>query len=330
MTDPTATAAAQVASPTAASILGDLRRDLESYIREHKPRGQQVETGASQLYGCVAEAVFRLRGTPSDEPLSWDAEVGTSVHEYLATVRPKVRDGLVVEQRFVFRNVPATVDVIDGPTLIDYKTDKDADDILALTEEKPKWRAQVMIGAGGAREAGYPVEYVAIVVLPRSGSLDDTVVFGPWPYDEAEAVAAAEWAADIDTLVADPDVDPRDHRGMPAFWCYSYCGFASTCRGERPEQADLAELAPVAADYYGAVQAEKAAKARKKILAPHLLGMKGRAGDFTVTTVHNSGREVLDTDRLTEAWRFLHDTAPPTTRSAPFDYPLVKPAKDPS
>lgn len=317
--------------PTADSILADLRHDLETYIREHKPRGQQVETGASQLYGCIAEGIFRLRGEPSQEPLSWDAEVGTAVHEYLATVRPKVRDGVTVERRFVFRNVPATVDYIDLPVLIDYKTDKDADDILGLTEEKPKWRAQVMLGAAGAREAGYQVEYVAIVVLPRSGDLSDAKVFGPWPYDEAEAVAAAAWAGDVDSLAADPDVDPRDHRGMPAFWCWSYCGFAKACRGERPDAPDMDELAPIAEDYDDAMRAEKAAVARKKLLAPHLLVVRdlpdrtGIAGDFKVTAVRNGGRSGPDVEAYEELWRFVHgaDAELPTRRGAPYEYPKV-------
>lgn len=322
--------------PTAAQILTDLRHDLETYIRGHKPRGMQVETGASQLYGCIAEAIFRLRNTPSEEPLSWDAEVGTAVHEFLATVRPKVRDGVIVEQRFVFRNVPATVDYIEQPLLIDYKTDKDADDIVSVVEEKPKWRAQVMLGAAAAREAGYQVEYVAIVLLPRSGDLDDAKVFGPWPYDEAEAVEAAAWAADVDSLAADPDVDPRDHRGMPAFWCWSYCGFAKACRGERPDVPEVAELEPIAADYFEAQQAEKAAAERKKLLAPHLLAVRdmpdrrAKAGAFNVTAVRNGGRTGPDIEALTELWRFVHgpDAEPPTKRGAGFEYPLVSRAKE--
>lgn len=316
--------------PTAESILADLRHDIETYIREQKPRGLQVETGASQLYGCVAEAIFRLRGEPSQEPLSWDAEVGTAIHEYLATVRPKVRDGMIVEQRFVFRNVPATVDCLipAEQILIDYKSDKDADDILGVpVAGKPKWRGQLMVGAAGAREAGYDVRYVAIVLLPRSGDLDDARVLGPWEYDEAEAVAATEWAADADTLALDPDVDPRDHRGMPAFWCRAYCGYAKSCRGELSELPDLDELAPVAADYFAALQAEKDGKARKKELAPLLLGAKGRAGEFTVTTVHNGGQESLDTDALVEAWQFLYDSEPPTKQGKPYSYPLVRRAK---
>jgi hypothetical protein len=258
------------------------------------------------------------------------------MHEYLATVRPKVRDGVIVEQRFVFRNVPATVDYIQLPVLVDYKTDKDADDIIGLTEEKPKWRAQVMLGAAGAREAGYQVEYVAIVLLPRSGDLNDAKVFGPWPYDEQEAIEAAAWAADVDTLAADETVDPRDHRGMPAFWCWSYCGFAKACRGERPDAPELAELAPVAADYFEAQQAEKAAAERKKLLAPHLLAVRdlpdrrARAGDFNVTAVRNGGRTAADMDALTELWRFVHgdDAEIPTKRGAGYEYPKVTRAKN--
>src|SRR4051812_39855921 len=97
--------------PTAETILADFIGDLTAY-EAASPRALQTETGASQVYGCIAEAIYRLRGTEGTERLSWPAVGGKALHAYIAEARAKVRDDIICEQRFVYKNVPASVDCL--------------------------------------------------------------------------------------------------------------------------------------------------------------------------------------------------------------------------
>lgn len=306
---------------TADSILDDFWADLGSH-EAATPRAQQVEIGASQIYGCTAENIFRLRKHDSTERLVWQSVVGKAIHDYAATARFHVREGVIIEQRFTFRDVTATVDYIDPAQrlLIDLKTLDEAVDITDMARKgaKPEWIAQVQLGAAAAIEAGHPVEQVAILLLPRDGDLSDAKVLGPWDYDEQAAIDAAKWASDVEAMAADPDVDPRDHRGKPYFWCREFCPFVSQCRGEQ-EAVELADEYAVPALAYREAQDERdSADARMKALRPILLGRSGKTADgIQVISSAGSSKEVdeLDTDELIEAWRFLHDDEPPPTKT---------------
>jgi hypothetical protein len=300
-------------------ILGDLRADILAYV---SPRSAQTATGASQVYGCIAQAVFRLRGEPVTDPrIGWPALVGNGIHAQLAAIRAAVRPGVICEQQFTFKNVPCTVDYIDPAQrlLLDYKTRNDADAIAVIRQDgpAPAQVAQIQLGMGAARAAGISVDRGGLVFLPRAGdSIDDAYVWGPVDYDEDAALEAAAWSADVDTLAADPGTDPRDHRGKPAFWCYQYCPYARACRGEpAPDPVLSDEVEPIAADYHHAARAEKAAKARMRELRPALLGLSGQAGAYKIIT--SGGRpkttERVDVDSLIGWWKFANPGMPVPT-----------------
>lgn len=297
-------------------ILGDLCADILAYV---SPRSAQTETGASQVYGCTAEAVYRLRGEPAtDARIGWSALVGNGIHAQLAEIRAAARPGVLCEQRFTFKNVPATVDYIDPAQrlLVDYKTKDDAGAIAAVRRDgpKPAQIAQIQLGMAAAREAGIEVDRGALLFLPRSGdSIDDAYVFGPVDYDEQAAIDAAAWSADVDTLAADPDTDPRDHRGKPAFWCYQYCPYVRACRGEAlPEPVLDDETATIAARYHDADMTAKAAKARMEELRPALLGLSGQAGAYKISTTGGNPKteEHPDLDALIGWWKFANPDVP--------------------
>lgn len=292
-------------NPTADSIRADLIADV-TLAASTTPRSLQVETGASQLFGCVAEGIYRLRGVEPAARVSWAAEVGSAIHARLAEHRTRVRPGVIVETSFTFKGVPATVDYLDPDQaiLLDYKTVDSPGDVRSHVKDgvEQEWWAQLHLGACAAQEAGYRVEQVAIVLLPRSGDLDDAAVLGPWEVDETVALEAAAWAGDLDTAAADAGVDPREHRGQPAWWCRAFCGFASVCRGEE-ELPELGELAPVAAEFFAATQARDEGEATRARLRPLLLGARGRAGDYQVTTSGGNEKPAQETDQVElEAW----------------------------
>jgi hypothetical protein len=279
----------------AEQILADFKHDVTAF-EAGTPRAQQTTIGASQLYDCAAKLMFRLRGEPEEPRLSWQAVVGKAIHEYIAAARDAVRGGLVVEERFVFRGVPATVDYIDRAQrlLIDIKTKDTEQDVLDIAAKgaKPEWVAQVHLGAAAAREAGIQVDWVAILVLPRDGDLAGAQVLGPWEFDETEAIDAAKWAGDVDSLAADTTVDPRDHRGKPYLWCREYCGFFKTCRGDEPEPDLSAELVIPALRYREAQDRRDQAVAEMAAIRPHLLGWSGQTGDVTVASSEGRDRTV--------------------------------------
>lgn len=304
-------------TPTSASILDDFAADITAF-EVNTPRALQVETGGSQIYGCVAEAIFRLRGTQPSERLSWQAVVGKAIHEYAATARAKVREGAICEQRFAYRGVPCSVDYLDPEQrlLLDIKTKDDADEVEQMLTGGPSDRqlAQLHLGAAAANSAGYDIAWVGLLCLPRDGELDDARVVGPFEFDQAQADAAAEWSQNVETAAADPDVDPRDHRGQPAFWCYRFCPFVGECRGHEPNAAaDLSELAVPGEAYREAQDARDAAAERMRALRPTLLGAKGRAGRVSISTARGSVTSVdeLAVDELTDLWRYVYGNDAP-------------------
>lgn len=291
---------------TAEQIEADLTADLTAYATG-TDRSQQVETGASQLFDCLARTMFRLRGQPAEKRLAWQADVGNAIHVWIAAAKRKTRPGSVVEQSFVFKGVPATVDFIHDGCLVDWKSKDSAVEVNAMDDEDAAGHLpQLMLGAAAAREAGVRVDQVAVAFLPRSGEF--TVrVFGPYAFDEQAAVAGAEWAANAEQAAAS-DADPRDHRGKPAYWCHAFCEFAKACRGERPAEPDLADLAPVAEEYRAAQDTKDVAAAKMKELRPLVFGASGLAGRVKVTTVPGKSgtKDVEDVGALRELWEFVN------------------------
>lgn len=298
-------------------LIRELHADLLA-AEQNRPRSQQVETGASQALGCRAEAMFRLRGTPETDPrLSWEAYVGSAVHDRLDQARADDAR-YITETRFHYRGVPCTVDLLIDTatkTLCDYKTRNSPADFP--NEPKASWLAQVNLGAMAAREAGIDVAQVAIICLPRSGGFEPEL-FGPYPVDPTVADQAADRVAEMDELAAS-DADPRDYRDERPAFCRSYCGFVTTCRGEpQPEQPLDESIAADAAEYDAARVERDKAQARMSEAREVLLGLSGRAGDWSITTT--GGRDktdhVEDTEQLRDLWRWLYDTEPPTREQA--------------
>ena len=271
------------------------------------------------MYGCTAEAIYRLRKEPVTDPrIGWSALVGNGIHAELATIRAAVRPGVLCEQRFVFKNVPCTVDYIDPAQrlMVDYKSKDDAGAIEAVRKHgpRPAQVAQLQLGMAAARETGVSVDRAALLFLPRSGdTIDGAYVWGPIEFDEQAALDAAAWAADVDTLAADPGTDPRDHRGKPAFWCYQFCAYARACRGEPlPEPALDAEVEQVAAQFHEADLTAKAAKSQMEELRPGLLGLTGVGRRLRISTTGGNPKtnERPDVDALTGWWEFANPGVP--------------------
>jgi hypothetical protein len=285
-----------------------------------RPRSLQVEIGASGLYGCRAASVLRLNGLPeTDARLRWDALVGTAIHGVAEAAAP---EGVLVEERFTFRGVTATIDRFDPATktLTDLKTKNDAAAVAKVRKYGPDDRhvAQVMLGAAALQDAGHKVERVELLYLPRVGDpRTDGYLWSAVP-DREQAEKAAEWAREVTEeaatragLTVAEQVDGlRDE--LPSF-CHAYCPFVTACRGsaEPPAEVDALVEATVA-EYLEADAQEKDAVARKqaarRFLEPYqqLPGLRWQGGNVKQS-------EELDLDRVLEDYRALIGEPPTRT-----------------
>lgn len=202
-----------------------------------RPRSQQTALGASQLLGCRAAAVLRMNEVPAtDARLRWDALVGNAVH---AVAEQAAGSGVLVEQRFCYRGVWATVDRYDPATktLTDIKTKTDRHAIAKVQRYGPskQYKAQVHLGAAALQEAGHAVERVELLFLPRVGEPSDAWVWSDVPNRQV-ADYAAEWAEWVVGVAA-------ERRGRPVVeqveglqderesFCRRYCEYVTACRG---------------------------------------------------------------------------------------------------
>jgi len=301
-----------------ADLIADLAADLLAF-EASRPRAMQVETGASQVGGCRAETVFRLRGTPQSDPrISWQAWVGNAIHERLAAVRGS-DPRYLCEQRFTYRGIPATVDSVDleAKIVVDFKSKDSVDDFPDAP--KPEWLTQVNLGAAGANAAGVEVTHVAVIVLPRAGEFE-AQLFGPYPVDVTLADAAVEWVEETNLLATLPDheLDLAPLRDEPPMFCARYCPYVTACRGvPDPLQPLDADVAAVAAEYDAARIERDRAKARMEQLRGSLVGLKGQAGEWRINTA--GGREkteqVEDTDQIRDWWKFVNGDLPTIERT---------------
>lgn len=211
--------------------------EIERWDRK-RPRSQQVEIGASGLYGCRAAAVLRLnRVEETDARLRWDALVGTSIH---MVAELAAGPGVLVEQRFTYRGVTASVDRYDPTTktLTDIKSKDSVYKVKQVAKHgpRPQQVAQVMLGAAALQEAGYEVERVELLFLPRVGDPSEHYLWSAAP-DRQIADDAADWAAKVDATALDrAHLEPAEMvQGLQdedESFCRRYCAHVTACRGE--------------------------------------------------------------------------------------------------
>lgn len=272
-------------------FLAELRSDLIAYD-ESRPRSQQTELGASDTYECRARALLKLLAVPpSEEKMSWPANVGSAIDGHVGTARCHVNPARLAQLKVSYRGVKCTVDEYDPPTttLTDWKSKEDRGAIADVEKDGPDPSnvGQVMIGAAALREAGYPVTRVRLCYLTRDGDLEDGYVWEA-DFDQAQADAAADWHAEQvaeaapwkDGLAAGgrtPEpMDLVDLRDKPRWWCAEFCEHLSNCRGEDtgldpadPETEDLGRR------FLEAKDAQESADDRRKYYRNLLAPLRG-------------------------------------------------------
>lgn len=210
--------------------------EIEAWDR-NRPRSQQVELGASNAFGCRAAAVLQLNRVPESDPrLRWDSLVGTAIH---LVAQMAAGPGVMAEERFAYRGVTASVDRYDPArkTLTDVKTKDTAAKVRSVARFGPKREhiAQVHLGAAALQEAGYEVERVELLYLPRVGDPKAAYVWDDVP-DRAIADEAVDWIEKANATALDrAHMEPADMvwglQDEAESFCRDYCAHVSLCRG---------------------------------------------------------------------------------------------------
>lgn len=191
----------------------DLVRDevlglLRDRMRAH-PRSQQREIGASEVgTPCTRKLAARLGQIPAVlEVQSWPAYVGTALHaaqeEMLAANNTMWREHnectrWIVEQPVNCgefgdgRQLKGHVDCYDKVTkgVIDWKFPSPSS-VTAMRRKgiSPAYQVQRHLYGRGMKRAGFEVEWVGLLAIPTSGTLDQAY-WDAEPYDESIAEAA--------------------------------------------------------------------------------------------------------------------------------------------
>lgn len=219
-------------------VLDVIRRAMHGQARNH-----QSEPGPSQMGGCERRLGYHLAtgiGNGRTDDGAWRPQVGTAVHAWLDEVfanddasREPGQPRWLSSYR-VTNPVVGTIDIADleQRKAIDFKiTGKTTRDKAARGEVSDKYEVQLDLYALGLINDGYPIETVALLLLPASGSLSEAVWYErPVNLDRArEAVARRDR---IKAMLSVADVE----RVLPVLsttddFCGSCPAFGTYCEG---------------------------------------------------------------------------------------------------
>lgn len=181
--------------------MGDERALLIEGIKAHaskEPRTTQALIGPSEIgTDCDRCLAHKLVGTPHNGWVSWLPIIGTAVHVWLAGMLLTELDGWVSERKVAVgvignRLIWGSCDAfhVERGLVVDFKIV--GANTLKAAKVKPRgqYRVQGHLYGRGWELAGYDVNDVAILHLPRnSPALADSVWWSE-PYDRDLALAA--------------------------------------------------------------------------------------------------------------------------------------------
>jgi hypothetical protein len=202
-------------------------------------RSQQTAIGPSE-YGnpCARRLAYKMLGHPATNTTQdpWARVVGTAVHAWLAWAfgqntelvdgKPRYR----VEQRVnVHPGLAGSADLLDRK--LRCVTDWKIPGLTAVRRARKEgigstYRAQAHAYGVGYRNAGEPVDTVAVVMLPKAGQLDDAYVWTEALMPQV-VTDAAERLANVLTMLVTLNVEDHPDRYLLIPAAESYCSYCS-------------------------------------------------------------------------------------------------------
>lgn len=212
-------------TPDAVDTAVELKSAIIDMIKardQATPRHLQQELGPSEVgHPCMRRLGYGLlqveRSNPSWDPLP--AIIGTATHKWLESAAQHANMVLGRQRWMVETRVnPASwlsgsCDLYDRDTaaVIDYKVPGVSQFTKYKKDPGELYRTQVHLYGKGFRNAGLPVETVAIMFLPRGGTLAGAHMWSE-PYDEAIADAALDRRNQVLTLLHDFNIERQPER----------------------------------------------------------------------------------------------------------------------
>ena len=233
----------------------ETRKAIIDAITAHavnRPRAQQVEVGPSGIgVSCERQLGYRLLNigkTRLQGAAPWMPQIGTAVHTYLETIFAPL-DRYMTETPVVIKykdlEIPGTVDLYDRETntVIDFKLTGEAGINNARRgNTSAQYQVQVQLYAKGLQQAGFAVDNVAILFLPRNKELTDSVMWQS-AYEPQIAEMYLNRYNLIKNVTAVNNVKALtmlDTADAPCVWCDWYNPNAKTpadgCTGHRNQQ----------------------------------------------------------------------------------------------
>lgn len=182
-------------------------------------------------------------------------------------------------------NLPGHVDMFstERDRIVDDKT-KNRLSMISRMGPNLKEKFQPTLYAHGLIEAGLLTKNctVSLAYFDRSAADGPKPLVYSWKYDEGIVAAALEWLDDVFEALA---LDEEASRDKERDFCYTYCPFATTCRGEDTDVEGLLADPEILAAIEQAVEAKadkKDAEGRVKAAEAVLKGINGRSPDYIV------------------------------------------------
>lgn len=283
-----------------------------------RPRSTQADVGWSEVGGCRAALGFRLDGAfTSDDTDTWAAQRGTALGDYLEAILFGLGR---IQVDTVYRGIPGHADIVEPDAVDDIKTTTLANSKLWAGDHsllRPK-RVQVHGYAAGLIDAGELPEHctVRLLVIPVDGKYSDWWVYEE-PFDRALADEGADRLEEVRALMEAGEPLPKD---KPYLFCESWCPFFSLCRepAEAWEMEEITdpELARAVARYGEINAVLTPLDKEKKGLAGLIRGLRGRAGDWRVSTgVPGEDKPALDEEKIRADYEARGIAVPEVTKA---------------
>jgi len=219
----------------------ELEQEIRSNISNasaNAPRSKQRSIGPSEVGGeCDRKLGYRLLGVePVNQSDTWLATIGTAVHAWLAEQYEKLEDAerhdniesryLIEHPVFVTDTLSGSVDLVDlkRKLVIDWKVVGDT----SLKKYKKEgvgdqYRTQAHLYAYGLIRGGRDIRDVAIVFLPRGGSLKNMYIWSE-PFNLGIAQRGIERLKAANYIIDNAGVDALSLMNAVSSFCH-YCPF---------------------------------------------------------------------------------------------------------
>lgn len=262
-----------------------------------RPRSQQTAIGVSALGGCRRKVWHQLNGDIGTNPTSKLAAIlGTAIHASIEEAFKDDPDAMLETRVEIDGYPPATIDYYNPKTkeVVDWKTIT-LKNVDYFVSKQKRWQIQTY--AFLLTKAGYEVDTVTLVGIPRDGTEADIIVYSE-QYDETVASEAFAWLEDI------KNHDEAPSPGKDVSFCKRFCEFyGSFCTGITPDlsgEAITDETAAAAASDYVRLSDEiKTLEKHRDNAKAALEGVAGVTMDgIKVSWTDIAGRSTIDADAV--------------------------------